>query len=505
MIHKVSVVKKIMFLLMTMALAVAMVACSGAAGTPGPAGPPGKDAPTPDPTTPTTPTTTPTTPTDPTGAAPEVTMMFSNVYLTLKGGRKTDSFEMSAHFNDVDSLLKYTLSSTDATVATAVEKNGTLTITAIKDGTATITVTASDDEGLSKASADIAVTVVKENAAPTTHGLNKTDRTNLLEKRLYYRDGDQTRTVTVVANPGAVVAGAAGSVTDSILVDDFKVVIGKAKANGDDDISDNKISVTVTKTTGAHSYSIVIDPNEDGFGGLTSQMVKIYPKDMFGAMVKDPWEFTAMYNPPPESLGDSFHIELERDATPANPDDPNAPNTADPDGDTLADRTGNIGKIVISEYFVLDSLEITKKPDTGADLEENDLAALIVAQDSVTVRAATAAERAKIDLVGDTVCTVSPQTGSYAVVMPLNEAGNLFSGAEIDHKEYLVTGDQALTAIRIDSRYSSLGTDMIVTATGDMKAIATGTFKVTISCTDKDATAIVEGTVVVRKGPATSP
>ena len=49
MIHKVSVVKKIMFLLMTMALAVAMVACSGAAGTPGPARP-GKDAPTPDPT-----------------------------------------------------------------------------------------------------------------------------------------------------------------------------------------------------------------------------------------------------------------------------------------------------------------------------------------------------------------------------------------------------------------------------------------------------------------------
>lgn len=59
--NKVSVVKKIMLLLMTMALAVALVACSGAAGTPGPAGPPGEqgppgtDAPTPDPTDPTDP------------------------------------------------------------------------------------------------------------------------------------------------------------------------------------------------------------------------------------------------------------------------------------------------------------------------------------------------------------------------------------------------------------------------------------------------------------------
>ena len=37
--YKVSVIKKIAFLVMTMALAVAMVACSGAAGKPGPAGP----------------------------------------------------------------------------------------------------------------------------------------------------------------------------------------------------------------------------------------------------------------------------------------------------------------------------------------------------------------------------------------------------------------------------------------------------------------------------------
>ena len=54
--------KRVVILMMTMALAGAMVACSGAAGTPGPAGPPGEQGPsgtpaeTPDPTDPTDPT-----------------------------------------------------------------------------------------------------------------------------------------------------------------------------------------------------------------------------------------------------------------------------------------------------------------------------------------------------------------------------------------------------------------------------------------------------------------
>ena len=54
--YKVSVIKKIAFLVMTMALAVAMVACSGAVGKPGPAGPAGPAAdetPTPTPAGPT--------------------------------------------------------------------------------------------------------------------------------------------------------------------------------------------------------------------------------------------------------------------------------------------------------------------------------------------------------------------------------------------------------------------------------------------------------------------
>jgi hypothetical protein len=57
--YKVNVIKKIAFLVMTMALAVAMVACSGAAGTPGPAGPPGEQGAPGTPAEPGDPTTEP--------------------------------------------------------------------------------------------------------------------------------------------------------------------------------------------------------------------------------------------------------------------------------------------------------------------------------------------------------------------------------------------------------------------------------------------------------------
>ena len=133
---------------MTMALAVAMVACSGAAGTPGPAGPPGQDAPTPEPTDPTTPTP-PTEPAGPTGEAP-VAMMVPDVYLALEGTGKqlSKAIGLDKYITDADSQIKYSAMSSDATVATAtLPKNGrSVTIAAVKVGTATITVTARDGD-----------------------------------------------------------------------------------------------------------------------------------------------------------------------------------------------------------------------------------------------------------------------------------------------------------------------------------------------------------------------
>ena len=512
--YKVSVIKKIAFLVMTMALAVAMVACSGAAGTPGPAGPPGKDAPAPDPTTPTTPTTP--TPTEPTGAAPEVTKMFPDIYLTLAGsaGDKDRSFTLREHFADIDSLLKYTAASSDAMIATAAVTDGVLKVTAIKDGSATITVTAADDEGLTTAVDDFSVTVAKTNAAPTTHGLSITDAT-ALQKRLYYRDGARTHNnITVVSNAGA--ATGAVAVTDSILTDDFKVVVGADDAGVDD-----KIAVKVTKT-GAHSYSIVITPKATGFGGDMSQPVKIYPKDMFRAPVADPWEFTAMYNPPPKVLSPSFHLELKRSEAGTNTNPAIQTVTAGATGaGATGGVTGNVGRVIISDFFILDSLErTTGTPETVGSTDhaiddDNDVTALAASPATAATRVALA----KIDKVTDTVCTVSQSSSSMAVVMSLNEAGVFSIGqaaeAEVAHMSLLVVPEvQALNAIRIDSRYSALGTDNIQTDppttpvtpanhatyqnTKDTPATSTGTFTVTISCTDKDETETVTGTVVVR-------
>ena len=529
--YKVSVIKLVTLVLMIGALAVAMVACSGAAGTTGPAGPPGEQGPpgeTPDPTTP--PTTDPPDPTPSPGAAPEVTMMFLDVYLSLDGnGDKNRSFTLREHFADIDSLLKYTVASSDAAIATAAVTDGVLKVTAIKDGNTTITVTAADDEGSMTAADDFSVTVAKTNAAPTTHGLSITDAT-ALQKRLYYRDGARTHNnITVVSEAGA--ATGAVAVTDSILVDDFNVVIGDAKTGMPkvDDPADNKISVKVMKT-GAHSYSIVITPDPAGFGDKTSQSVKIYPKDKFRAEVADPWEFTAMYNPPPKTLTDSFHLELKRDEdSDATTNDP-VTVTAGASGAGAQANVGNVGRVILSDFFILKSLERMVE-DPPAPIETNDFNGTTANVDGDLVAATPTNDPAvKIDKVTDTVCTVSQSSSSMGVVMSLNEAGaflvdpdpdgdNTLEENEVDHKDVLVVSEvQALNAIRIDSRVSALGDDDVWTLTPtasdlaalspeayatylknkDTSAETTGNFTVTISCTDKDETATVTGTVVVR-------
>ena len=295
-------------------------------------------------------------------------------------------------------------------------------------------------------------------------------------------------------------------------------MVGKEKSAGVDDPTDNKISVKVTKT-GAHSYSIVITPNLAGFGGETSQLVKIYPKDMFRAQVKDPWEFTAMYNPPPKALTDSFHLELKRGAAASTP----ITVTAGASGaGATGSIPGNVGRVVISDFFILNSLERTMGTAVGAPLSA------VVGDTDIDVGTITSANTAaRIDKVTDTVCTVSQSSSSEAVAMPLNEAGALRvevsdettgAAAEVAHMGFLVVPEvQALNAIRIDSRFSDLGGDNVQTATPndldtdispeayatylknkDTVATKSGTFAVTISCTDKDETATVTGTVVVR-------
>ena len=166
--YKVSVIKKIAFLVMTMALAGAMVACKGAVG---PAGPPGPPAETPTPTTPTTPppTPTPTTPTTP--GNPTYAGVAS---LSLAVGLEMP-IDLSAAFSDPDedTLTFSGATSSDTAIATVALSGSTLTITAVAAGMSTISVTATDPGGLS-ATGSVVLTVT---SGDTTDGDTLPDST----------------------------------------------------------------------------------------------------------------------------------------------------------------------------------------------------------------------------------------------------------------------------------------------------------------------------------------
>ena len=517
--YKVSVIKLVTLVLMIGALAVAMVACSGAAGTPGPAGPQGEQGlpgETPDPTPP--PTTDPTEPVAPPGAAPERTdKMFDHVYLTLKGGRMTSAFEMSEYFKDVDSLLKYIPTSSDATVATAVEKNGTLTITAEKDGTATITVTASDDEGLNTAMGEISVTVVKANTAPTTTGLNVSDVTEL-QKKLYIVEGLRSDIITVRSDPGAVTAGAAGSVTDSI-VDKFKVVIDKEGA------ADDLVVVGVKKGTEAHKYVISVTPKPEALNA-DSQTVKIYPMDMFGEMVSKPWTFKANFNKSPSALKDSFGtVELHRGGqNPAGAQKTVAAVTNISGAAISATNPVVFATVIkISEYFRdahFDASPSDGKRDSSCTVSDGSGDLAVVQELSVLGAAKTGIAADGTDVASSAGPPVVPGTyrvSTDAAIVDEVVTG-ILNGPEAFDKH--LRGSGQLGGILIDSRYKAYGTDMIDgedLAAGSITtpAIASDqdvriqgddlldSFTVKITCMDKDGSDEVTGKVVVRGSTVT--
>ena len=463
-----------------MALAVAMVACTAAAGNKvgpaGPAGPPGTDAPTPEPTDPTTPTDpTPTDPT-PTGDAPVVLKAFTPVYLALEGTGKalSKTLALDTHITDSDSQLKFTASSSDemkVKLGAMGVNSRSVTITAVRVGTVTITVEARDGDNPALI-ATFPVTVVRNNAQPTTNDLSQLDR-DKLEKRLYVSESARTDTVTVVAAAGGT---SVEEVEDSI--DGFKVVVGKDDAGVDD-----KVSVSVTMGTGANKYDIVVTPNptaKDRLNKGGKQSVKIYPKDMFGVASSEAWEFSAMFNTTPKTLIASIPtIRLTRPGTVEE-------GTVDADG-TAPDSAA---LILLSDYFNYASLQRMVKANADA----------------------TAVAAGEIDEIGDTVCAVTSSPETLAFVHSLDETGTLLGDDANVVVGNLITAPEALGAIRIDSRYSSFGGDNIASSitnnppqTAEVPNVETpatgaGAFDITIRCTDKDATAKVTGRVVVQQG-----
>ena len=448
-----------------MALAVAMVACSGAAGAPGPAGPPGppgQDAPTPEPTDPPAPTDPPDPP-GPTGAAPEVTTPFKDVYLALDGTGKMTSakVELDKHITDTDSQLKFTASSSDAMIAKlgAMTVNSRdVTITAVRVGTVTITVEARDGDNPALM-AQFSVTVVRNNDQPTTNDLSQADRDEL-EKRLYVSDGTRTDTVTVVASAGVT---SSEPVEDSIT--DFKVVINETDATTDD-----HVTVKVTKGTG-NQYTIDVTPKATSLG-MGMQKVEIYPKDMFGAPSSEAWEFNAVYNTPPEALIDSFGV-VQMDRTLA---------TA---AHAVGETVGTLKAIAIERYFHRESLDWMAVPANAPTT------------DNTAMR------------VGDTVCVVDVSKEGFLFVQELNTTATAAGITDTTPADGVLDtivvanvkmSHHALAAIVLDGQYSSYGANGLVPDAAADSNVATGTgvVDVTIRCTDKDATATVSGKVVIR-------
>lgn len=134
--------KKVVILLMTMALAVALVACEGAVGKPGEAGKAGA-------------------PGEAAKQPPYVVLALSDLPAIVQG--MSDTADLSRAFGDPDGeTLTLDAISDDPTIATADVSGTTLTVTGVGVGTTAVVVTATDADGL-KVSQSVQVTVT---AAP---------------------------------------------------------------------------------------------------------------------------------------------------------------------------------------------------------------------------------------------------------------------------------------------------------------------------------------------------
>ncbi len=151
--YKVGVIKRVAFLLMTMALAVAMVACEGAVGKPGLPGEPGQPGKP----------GLPGKPADPVLQPPYVVLELLDLPGLVQG--MSDTVDLSEAFGDPDgtaAALRLSATSTDPAIATASVSGTTLTVTGVKAGKTAVRVTATDADNLSVAQS-VQVTVV---AAP---------------------------------------------------------------------------------------------------------------------------------------------------------------------------------------------------------------------------------------------------------------------------------------------------------------------------------------------------
>ena len=173
--------KRVVILMMTMALAVAMVACKAAA--PGEAGAPGAPG-------------TPGQPGEPAPRLPYLNTGFADVELAATGEMATMSITLAGHFVDPhEGALTYSASSEPSDVVETSVSGNTLTLTAVKEGTATVTVGAENNDGPAAFNPGAQFTVtVMETVAPTVAEGGIPDQT------LYKDDSPVALTLTTDAD-----------------------------------------------------------------------------------------------------------------------------------------------------------------------------------------------------------------------------------------------------------------------------------------------------------------
>ena len=282
--YKVSVVKRITLLLMTMALAVAMVACQAATPKPGAKGDPG------DPGAP--------GPAGPAGSsdndAPMEVKPLPMLYVALGGSGATpaktaEAITLGDHFKDAETpTLEYKVKSVDPEgVATVEIKDGKTVTVGKKSGTATVTIEVYDGVN-DPIEGTFNVMVVATNVKPTVTALaigdNDDKAVKNLAAKLYVGRGASTVTVKSVIYDFGEAEGSTGD--DSL---DFDAEVGNA--GKDDDILS---SVSVAKGSKPDTWDITLDPKKAGH-----QNVVITVKDKFGAPADTKWRFTVLVNTKP--------------------------------------------------------------------------------------------------------------------------------------------------------------------------------------------------------------
>ena len=277
--YKVSVIKLIT-LVMTIGLAVAMVACQAATpkpaekGDPGAQGPAGEQGP---------PGTTDNEP-------PMATNNFEKVYLALKGTGAMASktgIDLSKYFMDAENAaLTYKATSSNEAAATVEVKAGMLSVMGKGAGSATITVNAYDGVSTESAESSFDVEVVASNVAPSVTVVSGTSGggANLASYTALSANLYSEIEVTVKMDVDAgVAAGAKDAVT-------FNAIMGAKDA--DDDV----VSVKVAEKAGKPGeFVITLTPKNSG-----RQTVYLLMEDKFGA---EEWDealsFVAMVNTVP--------------------------------------------------------------------------------------------------------------------------------------------------------------------------------------------------------------